>query len=178
MIRSTTVSSILIIAAVLASTQAFSQQAAPLPAPIVKAKKVFIANAGVDALIAALDQGKSTVDRYYVQFYAAMRDWGHYQLVDSPSDADLVLEIYASSPVTSVSNGAARLQPQLSVSILDAKTHFLLWRVTESLEAGHPKMFGGVEGSDKLDGAAAGLIRRLKLLAQPYAESGDGKAAK
>jgi len=142
-----------------------AQQVAPVPAPILNAKKVFIANAGADALISALDQGKGT-DKYYNLFYAAVK-----KLLDSPSDADLVLEIYASSPVTSVSNGAARIQPQLQLSILDAKSHFLLWRLTESLDASHPKLFGGVGGADnKLAEATDGLLRQLKLLAAPSTE--------
>jgi hypothetical protein len=44
-----------------AQTQA--QQAAPIPSPITTAKKVFIANAGADALIAAAD--REAGDRYY-----------------------------------------------------------------------------------------------------------------
>lgn len=148
--------------------QVRAQQVAPTPAPILNAKKVFIANAGADALISARDQGNGTGDKYYNVFYAAVREWGYYKLVDSPSEADLVLEIYASSPVTSVANGVARIQPQLQLSILDAKSHFLLWRFTESLDAGHPKMFGGVGGADdKLAGATGGLLRQFKLLAMP-----------
>jgi hypothetical protein len=148
--------------------QVRAQQVAPVPAPILSAKKVFIANAGTDALISALDQGKGTRDKYYNVFYGAIKDWGYYTLLDSPLDADLVLEIYASSPVTSVSNGAAKIQPQLQLSILDAKSHFLLWRLTESLDAAHPKLFGGVGGADnKLAEAPDGLLRQLKLLAIP-----------
>jgi hypothetical protein len=148
--------------------QVRAQQVAPVPAPILNAKKVFIANAGADALVSPLDQGKG--DKYYNLFYAAMKDWGYYQLVDSPSDADLVLEIYASSPVTSVSNGQARIQPQLQLSILDAKSHFLLWRLTESVDAKSPSLFGGVGGTNsKLADAIGGLVRQLKLLAAPSA---------
>jgi hypothetical protein len=151
--------------------QVRAQQVAPVPAPILTAKKVFIANAGADALVSALDQGKGTGDKYYNLFYASAKDWGYYKLLDSPSDADLVLEIYASSPVTSVSNGAARIQPQVQLSIFDAKSHFLLWRLTESLDAGHPKLFGGVGGADsKLAEATDGLLRQLKLLAVPSTE--------
>jgi len=148
--------------------QVRAQQAAPVPAPILNAKKVFIANAGADALISALEQGKGAGDKYYNLFYAAIKDWGYYKLLDSPSDADLVVEIYASSPVTSVSNGQARIQPQLQLSILDAKSHFLLWRLTESLDAAHPKPFGGVGGTDnKLADATDELLRQFKVLAVP-----------
>jgi len=51
-----------------------AKQVAPLPAPILNAKKVFFANAGTDALISALDQGKGTGDKYYKKFHAAIKD--------------------------------------------------------------------------------------------------------
>jgi len=162
----TTASRALVCVVLIGVIQVRAQQVAPVPAPILNAKKVFIANAGADALISALDKGKG--DKHYNLFYAAIKDWGYYKLLDSPSDADLVLEIYASSPVTSVSNGAARIQPQLQLSILDAKSHFLLWRLTESVDATSPKLFGGVGGADsKLADATDGLVRKFKLLAAP-----------
>ena len=153
-----------------------AQQSAPLTAPIVNAKKIFIANAGADALITASDRGAG--DRYYTLFHAAMKNWGRYTPVDSPSEADLVLEIYASSPVTSVFNGTARLQPQMQLTIFDVKTHFLLWRITQSLEAGHPKLFGDVDGAEKLDRAIDVLVQRLKLLVPAQTDSGQPNTAK
>src|SRR5215813_3312440 len=83
----------IIIIAFFSVTPIRAQQSAPIPSPIPNAKKVFIANAGADALVAALDQGKGTGDRFYNIFYAAMKTWGHYELLDSPAGADLVLEI-------------------------------------------------------------------------------------
>jgi hypothetical protein len=65
--------------------------AAPRPAQIVAAKKVFISNAGVGT------------DMTYDQFYAAIKGWGRYELVASPADADLVFEISFSSQITGVS---------------------------------------------------------------------------
>jgi hypothetical protein len=68
---------------------------APLPQQIIKGKKVFISYAGGDSN--GLYSGGS--ERLYNQFYAAMKDWGRYQLIDSPADADLVFEIGFSNPV-------------------------------------------------------------------------------
>ena len=53
---------------------------APLPAVIVGAKKVFLSNGGGSNL--AFDA-----------FYAAMRDWGRYEIVGSPADSDLIIEL-------------------------------------------------------------------------------------
>jgi hypothetical protein len=66
---------------------------APVPSPITAARKVFISNAPGNNLPPSL----GGPDRTYNEFYAAMKGWGHYQLVAAPSDADLILEI--SSPV-------------------------------------------------------------------------------
>jgi len=64
--------------------------AAPLPSQILTAKKVFISNAG-----GLLDLNVVTGDprRDYNEFYAAMQTWGHYSLVGSPAEADLVVQI-------------------------------------------------------------------------------------
>lgn len=166
----------LVVVGLLGLPQTQAQQAALLPSPITMAKKIFIANAGADALIAASDRGAG--DRYYALFYAAMKTWGYYTIVDSPSEADLVFEINASSPVTSVYNGVARLQPQMQLTIFDVKTHFLLWRITQSLEAGHPKVFGDVDGAEKLDRAIDVLVQRLKLLVPARTDLDPQKAGK
>jgi hypothetical protein len=54
-----------------------AQPVAPLPAVISTANKIFFSNGGGSNL--AFDA-----------FYAAMKDWGRYQIVGSPDEADLV----------------------------------------------------------------------------------------
>jgi hypothetical protein len=54
--------------------------AAPLPAAVTNAKTVFLVNGGGSSL--AFDA-----------FYAAMKDWGKYQIVGSPEAADLVITL-------------------------------------------------------------------------------------
>src|SRR6516164_9206963 len=61
---------------------------APIPAAITTAQKVFVSNAPGDSLPASLG-GPA---RPYHEFYAAIKSWGHYQLVSSPADADLIFE--------------------------------------------------------------------------------------
>jgi hypothetical protein len=68
------------------STGAFAQKgrkdvpAAPIPAVIVNAKKVFLNNGGGS-------------DLAYDSFYAEMKKWGRYEIVGSPEEADLIVEL-------------------------------------------------------------------------------------
>jgi hypothetical protein len=99
---------------------------APVPEQITAAKSVFIANGGVGANLVGSMKPLGGRDAAYNQFYAAMKTWGRYQLAPSPEQADLVFEIqfrYVTGPAL-----------ELGVTIIDAKTHFTLWRVTEYVQ--------------------------------------------
>jgi hypothetical protein len=106
--------------------------AAPIPAQILTGKRVFISNAGVSTTgltyyVAAHTGGANGL---YNEFYAAMKNWGRYELMAAPADADLVFEIDLSRE----SPGWA--DPDLGLRILDAKTHFVLWKFVEKVPAG------------------------------------------
>jgi hypothetical protein len=104
-------------------------QPAPVPAQILTAKKVFISNAGVDGTSWNIikRQGTGDFNAPYNRFYAAMKSWGRFDLVGAPSDAELVLEVR----LTSQASGGESVAPQLELTILDAKTHFIVWRLVE-----------------------------------------------
>jgi hypothetical protein len=53
---------------------------APLPSIIVNAQKVFLTNGGGSNLA-------------YDAFYSEMKKWGKYQIVGTPDDADLIVEL-------------------------------------------------------------------------------------
>lgn len=105
---------------------------APLPASIISAKKVFLTNAGGSPLA-------------YDEFYSQMKSWGRFEIVGSPSAADVVIELryFVEDDGTRVSSftntytGQTQVisrrvvDPQLSVNIYDAKTKDLLWSVTD-----------------------------------------------
>jgi len=99
---------------------------APIPTQILSAKKVFISNVGPDAGVTAtfkrLDQPKQPYDR----FYAEMKTWDRYELVSSPSEADLVFEIGFSAPISDCDPKITTYAPQYKLSIVDVKTHFTL----------------------------------------------------
>ena len=102
---------------------------APVPTQIVIAKRVFISNVGVDAT-SPIHFKRTRGNEPYEQFYVAMKHSGRYELVGAPADADLVLQLRFSAPL----NSCQTYQPQLTLDILDTKTHFLLWTFTETVK--------------------------------------------
>ena len=111
---------------------------APVPEQITAAKTVFIANGGADASLLSGLKIAGGRDAAYNQFYARMKTWGRYQLVPSPQQADLVFEIRC----TDLPDFQGTW-PELQLTILDAKTHFTLWRVTEAAAGSWKKSFAG-----------------------------------
>ena len=106
---------------------------APVPAQIIAGKKVFISNAGYDSIALAAFKKEGEPNKPYNQFYAAMKSWRRYELVDSPSDADSVFEIrFNTNFAGSESNPS--YNPQLDLAILDVKTHFRLWSITAPVQ--------------------------------------------
>lgn len=63
---------------------------APTPVAIQTAKRVFLGNAGVDSSSYPAFQRSGDINQPYNWFYAAMKNWGRYQLVGTPAEADLV----------------------------------------------------------------------------------------
>jgi len=105
---------------------------APLPSVVVNAKKVFLTNGGGSNLA-------------YDTFYSEMKDWGKYEIVGSPDKADLIVEIsyhvdHNGTRVWSTSNtydgttqvhSAELIDPQLVLTIYDAKTKNSLWETID-----------------------------------------------
>src|ERR1700676_192825 len=67
-----------------AAQQKKSPLPAPIPAQILSAKKVFIANGGGDESRNEATSYSGGPARTYNEFYAAMKSWGHYDLVAAP----------------------------------------------------------------------------------------------
>jgi hypothetical protein len=102
-----------------------AQLSAPVPAQVTNAKKVFIANPGGSSEM-YLDGFGGGPDLAYVRFYNAVQAWGHYQIVASPAEADIVLAIRFET----LRNGAG-IVPRLQLQILDPKTGVALWALVE-----------------------------------------------
>ncbi len=92
---------------------------APIPAQVLTAKKIFISYGESDA-----DPGAP--DLTYHEFYGLMKSWGKYELAAAPADADLVFEIRFLSGIS---------DSQLRLSIVDPKTHFVLWPFIQHVQS-------------------------------------------
>src|SRR5712692_2027209 len=105
---------------------------APLPAVIVNAKKIFLSNGGGSNLA-------------YDAFYSKMKEWGKYEIVGSPEEADLIVElsyrvedkgtrVWSSTNTynnTTQVHSRQIIDPQLILTIYDAKTKNSLWSETD-----------------------------------------------
>jgi hypothetical protein len=108
-----------------------SQPAAPpTPTKILAAKKIFVSNAGVDAASPVVFERTTGPNEPYSQFYFAMQRWGRYELVGTPSDADLVFQLRLTAPLSSCQT----YEPQIALTIFDSNTHFVLWTVTKRVK--------------------------------------------
>ena len=105
---------------------------APLPAKVLAAKKVFLANGGGS-------------DLAYDALYAAVKEWSRFQIVDASSNADVIIEIrYVTEDhgtrvwsTTNASTGATNVHsrqivdPQLVLTIFDPASKEALWATAE-----------------------------------------------
>ena len=149
---------------------------APVPSSIAAAKKVFISNAPGSNLPASF----GGPDRTYNEFYAAMKGWGHYELVAAPSDADLILEISFTSSLsgvggTSTSGCISYNSSELRLVILDARMHIPLWWFNEEV---NPKISFGHHPEKAIDSAFSQSIATLaddvkKLVSEPAVGASD-----
>jgi hypothetical protein len=110
---------------------------APVPASLLDAKTVFISNAGADSGLFP-HPFTGDPDRAYNVFYADVVSWGRYQIVSTPGEADLVLELQLMAPNgpsnADKSKGASDPLPMLRLVIYDRPTHYVLWALTESID--------------------------------------------
>lgn len=143
---------------------------APVPAQIVTGKKVFVAYGGGESNFRPGGYS-GDVDRTYDQFYAALKSWGHYELVSAPAEAELVFEVSFVNPLigtrvssgggTTAVNSESQRDPQLKLVIIDLKTHVVLWALTQHVEFGWRQ-----ESRDKnFDQAMAALVNDVARLA-------------
>ena len=111
-----------------ATAQTVDAPTAPVPSTIFTAKKVFISNATGEMVLPP-----GNPDMTYNEFYAAMKTWGHYSLVSSPADADMVFEIRFA--YTYILQGPAGFGTnfEFRLRMLDPKSGIVLWAFTESM---------------------------------------------
>lgn len=144
--------------------------AAPVPPQILAAHKVFVSNGGGESFEAVIGQTvfNGGPDRPYNQFYEAVKDWGRYELVPSPADADLVLEVS-----WALSDTGLRLPVlgQLRLIVIDPKTHVVLWTFIQYVRGA--VLLGNRDKN--FDQAMTTVVNHLKLLAAPSAAAGGSR---
>lgn len=131
---------LLSVAAVSEAQKTNAVPTAPIPSQILTAKKVFIANGGGDESRFDAPSFSGGPDRLYNEFYASVKSWGRYELVSSPADADLVLEVQLNvmQPKRArLSSGdeSEEYDAQFRLTVRDAKTQTVLWGITEHAES-------------------------------------------
>jgi hypothetical protein len=151
--------------AIAASTALRAQTpiSAPLPAQLATATHVFLSYAA--------DTTAATADQLYSGLYLGLQTWGKYQLVPTPADADLILEIHyphlLSNCSVSQGTGGCVESDHLELHILDRATHTILWTVSEPNKGGRNKT-----NQDKSTAAMlAATLADLKVIASPSATS-------
>jgi hypothetical protein len=110
---------------------------APIPAFLLTGKTVFVSNAGADSGLFP-EPFTGDPDRGYAEFYAALKSWGRFTLVDDPATADLVFQLQLQAPNgpanANKQKGASDPLPMFRLVIFDRKTHYVLWALTESID--------------------------------------------
>lgn len=132
------------VASIAFAQKSTHDQVGPVPPAVIHAKSIFVSNAGSDCgLYPQLFTGDEQPsylftgdqDRPYTEFYAALKAKGDYQLVNDPSQADLVLELQLRAPhVPSGPNPVLNSLPEFRLVVFGTQSHFILWTITQSIE--------------------------------------------
>lgn len=143
----------------LAAAQAVSQPAPPPPpAQIASAHTVFLTK-GSDDPNFPIDSTQS-----YNDIYAALKAWGHYQLVSAPEQADLVFQLRGVAPITGVDGTRGTVSsytsPAFQLYIRDPKSNVVLWTITSPVTlAGRNQTFARWVSISETN-----LVSRIKVL--------------
>jgi hypothetical protein len=130
--------------------------AAPVPTQVLSAKKVFLSNLGADAGAAVAFHNRANPDAAYNGFFAAMKSSGQYDLSATPAESDLIFEFrVAAAPF--LSGPTLTYLAFLNLTVVDAKTHFVLWTLRSPLDVTN-------KIDENVNVSVATLINSLKSL--------------
>jgi hypothetical protein len=123
---------------------------APLPAAVANAKKVFLLNGQTTAQYLTKNGNALAFDT----LYADVKSWGKYELVDSPKDADIVIELQ----YRPYSEGAR------SFGVYNPSTHTVQTRSVEEIGADFALVLYEVKSKEQLWSVSdsCGVARRVK----------------
>jgi hypothetical protein len=122
---------------VVAQSAPATPPTAPVPAELLSAKKIFVSNAGADSgLFPHPFSGDPS--RGYSELFSALHGLGQYELVSSPAQADLVLELSLAAPngpkEANKQYGSADPVPMFRLVVYDRPSHYVLWTFTDSID--------------------------------------------
>jgi hypothetical protein len=136
---------------------------------VSSAKKIFLSNAGADGVYAK-DQMIGGADGGYNGLYTSLKQWGRFQLVESPIQADLVFEIRSTVTIDTASVSTAQhhsglvlgttYSPFFNLSILDSATGTALYKIVMPAGQGDSLKAGRIAFAKSID-ALTGKIRDL-----------------
>jgi type II secretory pathway pseudopilin PulG len=138
----------------------------PVPSQIRSAHTIFFTNAGADPNF-PIDS-----TQVYNEVYAALQQWGHYQLVSAPAQAELIFRLRNVVTTTNVTGAHGSVTPIVSpgfrLTIVDTRTMVPLWTVTSPiLLKGRGDTLAHWENL-----SITNLVSRLKVLAgQPLSDA-------
>jgi hypothetical protein len=115
---------------------------APLPAAVVHARKAFLLNGQTSAQYLTKNGNILAFDT----LYADVKGWGKYELVDSPTDADIVIElqyrpysegsrsfgVYNPSAHTVQTRSVDQIGADFALVIYEARSKEQLWSVSDA----------------------------------------------
>jgi hypothetical protein len=148
------------------SARADASSSAPVPEQLKSAKKVFLGNAGADVKSRDSFAAAGELNQPYNDLYSALKGWGRYELVSKPEDAELVMEVRFTGPMTDCGK-VPTYSPSIEMSIFDAKTHFVLWTITEPVQGAYRKD----NWKKNVENGAKNIVEELKHLTEERARS-------
>jgi hypothetical protein len=147
---------------------------APVPSQLLTGKKVFISNVP-GALFLSPRTAEDDPYRPYNQFYTSIKNWGYYELVSAPADADLIFEINLTDRPTlgnAMVQDSSRLA-YLDLTVRDPKTQVILWWFAERVQGANRP----ATGEKNYNQAMTDLMNDVKKVVGQYA-AGPANAKK
>ena len=165
---------VLFVSLPLAHAQQSAAPAAPIPTQITQARTIFLSNAGGDPLFTYYD---GAPDRAYNDLYAAVKNWGHFQIVGTPAAADLILEVRSLANESSVGvppNSITSYNPEIRLQLLDPASHTVLWTLNSYIKISVARKN---TRNRRFDEAAAAVFDQLRQLTGETLTPAESKAA-
>jgi hypothetical protein len=139
---------------------------APMPSQLLTGKKVFVSNVP-GALFSSPRTAEDDPYRPYNQFYASIKNWGYYELVPAPAEADLIFEVSLVERPT-MGNALAQISFRLvylDLTVRDPRTQVVLWWFAERLQGANRP----ATGEKNYNQAMTNLVNDVKKAVGQYA---------